>query len=154
MKVVINKCYGGFGLSPKATKMFTELNGKKCYFFKSTYIGKKPEYKQITMKEAEKGIMWFAFSVPNPWDYLPSEHRDPDGTFTSYNATCDKIKIEGAYDILRNDKNLVQVVEKLGKKANGHFSNLKVVEIPDGTEWEIDDYDGQETINEKHQSWR
>jgi len=33
MKIVINKCYGGFGLSPLAIKELAKLNKKKCYFF-------------------------------------------------------------------------------------------------------------------------
>lgn len=38
-------------------------------------------------------------------------------------------------------------------EASGRLAELEVVEIPDGTDWEIDDYDGVETIHEKHQSW-
>jgi hypothetical protein len=56
-------------------------------------------------------------------------------------------------DIERNDKNLVATVRGLGEKANGRFSELKIVEIPDGTDYEIDEYDGMESIEEKHQSW-
>ena len=48
---------------------------------------------------------------------------------------------------------LVDVVERLGKKANGESAELKVVEIPDGVEYEIDEYDGVESIHEKHRSW-
>lgn len=48
---------------------------------------------------------------------------------------------------------LVKVVEELGKEANGTCAELKVVEIPDGIEWEIDEYDGMETVDEKHRSW-
>jgi hypothetical protein len=41
----------------------------------------------------------------------------------------------------------------MGGLASGGFASLKVVEIPDGIEWEIDEYDGKETIHEKHRSW-
>ena len=30
MQVVINKCFGGFGLSEKALEMYQELSGKDC----------------------------------------------------------------------------------------------------------------------------
>ena len=36
MKVVINTCFGGFGLSNKAIKRYLELEGKECYFYKQT----------------------------------------------------------------------------------------------------------------------
>jgi hypothetical protein len=57
------------------------------------------------------------------------------------------------FDIERNDPALVDIIEKLGDKANGNFADLKVVEIPDGISWYIDDYDGVETIHETHRSW-
>ena len=53
----------------------------------------------------------------------------------------------------RNDPKLVEVVERLGDKANGRCAYLRVIEIPDGIDWEIDDYDGMETVREKHRSW-
>lgn len=56
-------------------------------------------------------------------------------------------------DIERHDNILIKIIETLGKKANGKLSNLHIVEIPDNTNYEIDDYDGQESIHEKHQSW-
>ena len=56
--------------------------------------------------------------------------------------------------IPRDSPELVQVVEKLGKDANGEYAHLKVVEIPDGVDWYIDEYDGIETIHEQHKSWK
>lgn len=53
----------------------------------------------------------------------------------------------------RTDPKLVECVEALGDEANGWAAELKVVEIPDGIEWVLDDYDGIETIHEKHRSW-
>jgi hypothetical protein len=57
------------------------------------------------------------------------------------------------FDIERNDPVLVDIVEQLGVDANGNFAELKVVEIPDGISWYIEDYDGIETIHETHRSW-
>jgi hypothetical protein len=57
-------------------------------------------------------------------------------------------------DVPRDNPFLVQVVEEMGGKANGRYAQLKVVEIPDGVEWEIMDYDGIESIHEKHRVWR
>jgi hypothetical protein len=54
----------------------------------------------------------------------------------------------------RANPKLVAVVEKLGDRAGGNATELKVVEIPDGIEWEIEDYDGWEWVCEKHRKWR
>lgn len=56
-------------------------------------------------------------------------------------------------EIERNDPNLIATVEALGDKANGFCANLDIVEIPDGVQWEIDEYDGIERVDEVHRSW-
>ena len=58
------------------------------------------------------------------------------------------------YDIERNNQHLVRVVEELGDSASGRFAELKVVDIPDDVEWQIDEYDGLEWVAEKHRTWR
>lgn len=61
-------------------------------------------------------------------------------------------------DYCCNDKNraspeLVRCVEQLGEKANGTYSRLKVVEIPDDVDWYIYQDDiGIEVIHEKHRT--
>lgn len=56
-------------------------------------------------------------------------------------------------DIERDDQLLIQTVEELGAKANGWAASLKIVEIPDDVEWQIEEYDGNEHIAEKHRTW-
>jgi hypothetical protein len=58
-----------------------------------------------------------------------------------------------ARDMSRDDPKLVECVESLGRQANGQFAKLKVVEIPDGVDWQIQEYDGSEWISEKHRTW-
>lgn len=91
MKVVINRCFGGFSLSKAAFK--------------------------------ELGLPW--------------------GGYGSLTET----------EIKRDDPRLIACVEKLGEAANGDYAKLSVVEIPDDVEWFIDEYDGNETIREKHRTW-
>jgi len=31
---------------------------------------------------------------------------------------------------------------------------LRIIEIPDGVEWQIEEYDGDEWIAEKHRTWK
>jgi hypothetical protein len=52
----------------------------------------------------------------------------------------------------RTNQKLVAVVEKLGRRA-GYLSELEIVEIPDGVDWELNDYDGIEWVSEKHLNW-
>lgn len=58
------------------------------------------------------------------------------------------------YDIDREDPALVQVVQEMGAKANGPYSRLKIVTIPDDVDYYIDEYDGMESIHENHRTWR
>ena len=47
----------------------------------------------------------------------------------------------------RNDPMLVTFVEGMDEWANGRCAKLEVIEIPDtATDWEINDYDGYETL--------
>ncbi|GAH32471.1 unnamed protein product [marine sediment metagenome] len=59
------------------------------------------------------------------------------------------------YQAYRADPSLIAAIEAVGEdNAGGVHASLRVVEIPDGVEWDIDEYDGQETIHEVHRSWR
>jgi len=53
----------------------------------------------------------------------------------------------------RTDEDLIAVVEELGEYANGWAASLKVVEIPEGVEWYIEENDGREHIAERHRTW-
>ena len=139
MKVVINKCWGGFGLSYEATMMYAKLCGLKLYAFADG-------------RDARGDI---DFSHMVEWD---GKGKAP------YLVHYSKAKLEAgkipneAYfsdrDIRRDDPKLVEVVEALGwDKASSHLAKLVVREIPDGVQFEIDDYDGMETIHEVHRSW-
>jgi hypothetical protein len=58
-----------------------------------------------------------------------------------------------AFDNDRCNPLLVEAVEKLGKKANGLYTTLKIIEIPDDVEWRVDAVNGKEVIREKHRMW-
>lgn len=53
----------------------------------------------------------------------------------------------GGDAIPRHDPILVQVVELLGyEKASGNCAKLCIEEVPDGTGYRIEEYDGNETV--------
>lgn len=56
-------------------------------------------------------------------------------------------------DIPRDSPVLIRIVEEMGRAADGAYAALKVIEIPDGVEWQIDEYDGQEWVAERHRTW-
>jgi hypothetical protein len=58
-----------------------------------------------------------------------------------------------AFDNDRSNPLLVETVQKLGAKANGLYTTLKIVEIPDDVEWRVDAINGKEVIREKHRIW-
>jgi hypothetical protein len=89
MKIVINKCYGGYSLSEAA---YNEL-----------------------------GIPWDGYGF------------------------CEQFK--------RSDPRLVSCVENLGSAASGDLAELRIVEIPDDVEWEINEDYGAEWVAEKHRIW-
>jgi hypothetical protein len=55
--------------------------------------------------------------------------------------------------IERNDPDLIETVETLKEKADGFCANLKIVEIPDDVQWQIQEYDGLEWVAEQHRTW-
>ena len=89
MKIVINKCHGGFGLSEVAE----------------------------------------------------TRYKNESGNDVPY------------WDIPRNDAILISIVEELGEDSWGMYSELEVIDIPDGVEWQIEDHDGLEWVSEKHRTW-
>lgn len=150
MKIVKNNCYGGFGLSVKAQQRLAELLGKQVFFFSTSF---NDTYESISPEEAESSLLIHGYTVPDPENYRLNE-RDSDGLCRSANERAKSITLpDYRSSDLRTDLNLVKVVEELGEEANGMFAELVVVEIPDGVKWEIDEYDGLETIHEVHQSW-
>lgn len=95
MKIVINACFGGFGLSDEALK-FLNLDSDRQYRLN--------------------------------WDQNNK--------------------------INRTDFKLIKCINTLGsERSSGDYAALKVVEIPDDVDWEIEEYDGAECVVEKHRKW-
>lgn len=139
MKIVVNRCYGGFGLSDKAVEMVMKRKGLGCFRYKQTKYKYRDGVEEYTRCEAFSGsdILTHYLTV----DLGEKTSKLPNEIYWYYG------------NLERDDTDLVAVVEELGKEANGKFSELEVVEIPDSVKWEIDNYDGIETIHEVHRSW-
>ena len=134
MEIVINTCYGRFGLSEEA---IIELHKLKCPHIKEMteeeYFGKG----YFNTKEKRTQHLKFC-SIPSINGTLLLDDHSYDSDEEYKPRTC---------------KLLVKVVKKLGKKANGDHAKLSIIEIPNDVDFEISEYDGIETIHEKHMSW-
>jgi hypothetical protein len=134
MKVVINTCYGGFGLSAKGIKRYLELKGQEVWFYKQTkyeFRDGETVYSRISLDDAN-GMFWYAnlLDEGETIDHFPKKH------FYSRN-------------IERHDSILVQVVEEMGEECWGSCAELSVEEIEPGTWYKITEYDGYESIEYK-----
>ena len=131
MKVVINTCYGGFGLSAKGVKRYLELKGQNVWFYKQTeyaYEDGENVYSRIDVDDIE-GLFGYASLI----DEGKKINHFPQKTFDKY-------------DIERNDPILVQVVEEMGKESYGDCARLAIVDIEPGVWYKITEYDGYESI--------
>lgn len=151
MKIVINKCYGGFGLSPKAISRLAELRGQKAYFFVGGF-GDRP--REQVDPSSITGLFWSAYNTPTP-SFGPSINEWAAMSLDERRASNAKHEQECISDCCdsRTDPQLIQVIEELGEAASGDCAKLEVIEIPDGISYEIAEYDGMECVEEAHRSW-
>lgn len=137
MKVILNKRYGGFGVSQEAYELYAKKKGIELFAYKLEIVSGKPIY-----KKTDTGSSIFTITFTKDFgDYIDLSNDN----FSEY---CLNLHNEH-----REDPVLIEVVEELGERANSPFSKLVVVDIPDGMEYEIDDYDGVETLHQKVKKW-
>ena len=128
-RIVKNSCWGGFGLSHEAILLYAEKKGIKLYFSPESGLG----YRHYSTAPLVKNPNPKYGSGLDEFDWEDDTYYYPD------------------YD--RDDPILLEVIDELGDKADGHFAKLTVVEIPDGVDWQVDNYDGMESVHEVHRSW-
>jgi hypothetical protein len=113
-RIVINTCYGGFGLSREGCLSYLERAGI--------------EYQLEHQPDRERQIKYGYRIMVNGREFF-------------------------GRTIERDDPALVNTVLGLGERASDENADLKVVEIPAGIEWVIEDYDGREWVAEAHRTW-
>ena len=139
MEIVINVCFGGFSLSTEAEDMYAAKKGMTLYRYEQT--------KYRWDAGADEYVKTKAVNESLPRHTFTKDHGDKFSEFPN----DDSYWYSG--DIKRDDPLLIEVVRQLGKAADGNCAELKIVEIPDDTDYVIEQYDGNEHIAEAHQTW-
>lgn len=134
--VVINRCFGGFGLSDEAVREYAKLKGFDVF----GYVNPPHDFNSYVRIEN---------SLNSFLTYWVKEDAGDNPT----NEEINKVEWLHQRDIPRDDEALIKVVKTLKKKANGRCADLQIVKIPDDVEYEISEYDGLEHIAEKHRTW-
>ena len=134
-EVAINKCFGGFGLSDEALELLYKKKGMKWVEKDNCGIGSSTYY-----------------SIPkDEYDKISRECHKRDGDYREVNGKG--YILDSGRDFDRDDPILIEVIKKMGEKANGMCAKIKIIKIPFDIDFEIDEYDGMESIHETHRSW-
>jgi hypothetical protein len=137
-KVVVNSCWGGFGISKAGMLRYAQLKGITLY----------PEPNQFQMMTyytvpAEQRVQPLS---PEQWQAATTEQRMANNdAYSKQTIHCS--------DIPRDDPALVQVVEELGDAAADQYAELRIAPVPDDVKWTIEEYDGKEWVAEVHRTW-
>ena len=114
--VVINRCFGGFGLSRKAFLRLRELGCE------------------------------YALEEPDIGEYWGGIKKRCNKREEYHDSFCK--------DIPRDDPLLIRVIYEMGEDVvSSPLAKLKIVKVPDGFDWEIENYDGMEKVREKGSTW-
>ncbi len=143
LKIAINTCYGGFGLSPKALIHLIKQKSKLI--------------KEYTIEE-------YGSALSNDDLQFVSDDFYVDWIGTIFNKEENKVyTLESQYDfgdemLFRSHPDLIEVIELYGDESFGKFANLKIIEIDEIgitlDKFEICEYDGAEHIREKGRVWK
>tara|TARA_R110000851_G_C13085040_1_gene566206 strand:+ start:493 stop:915 length:423 start_codon:yes stop_codon:yes gene_type:complete len=140
MKVAYNNCFGGFSLSHLATVEYAKRKGITLTAYEQTkyrHEGGVEEYvrvihpSRICTHYLTEDLGDVISELPNDLSYYES--------FYGEDTRC--------------DKDLINIIEVWGKEANGICADLVIEEIPDGVDFEITEYDGNESVVPPRMSW-
>lgn len=129
-KIVYNAYYGGFSLSHEATMRYAEIKGI------TLYVEETPERPAL--------VNHYYLCPFDEWKQINDEERKQPAAPGRFDASNELYFSDR--NIERNDPALVQVVEEMGEAANGRCAELQIAEVPAGTQYRIDEYDGLESV--------
>lgn len=146
IRVVTNRCHGGFGLSAEAQMHLINTE--------SDLVTKIPvEEYLFTSREDALGDIKQRIKQHIAGGFVATLYGE-----IVHMAEGVLYQIGGDGQMaLRTHPDLISVVETMGSNANGIYSRLVIVDIPDEDvtldQLEIGEYDGAEWVREKHRTW-
>lgn len=132
MKIILNKTYGGFDVSQKAYELYAEKKGLELFKYSSDFNFEKVTYTKI--EDANEAYLFCEYFTKDFGEKANISNED----YVKYNLFLNEKH--------RTDEVLIEVIEELSKEANGRFGDLKIVEIPDGAYYKVEEYDGYESL--------
>ena len=142
-KVILNKSYGMFQVSPRGYSLYAEKLGKHLYCYRGSYDAeRKLVYVKENLSEFIKNepLLLYLYTFTDNGDKIICS------SYSEHHEGCLVLD-----DKHRFDPVLIEVVEELGDEASSKFSKLQIIEIPDDVaeDYMIDDYDGFEMLHKR-----
>lgn len=142
-KVILNKCYGLFRVSPKGYSLYAEKIGKTLYYYRGNHDAEN------TLIYTKENLSEFIKDEPTLlyfYSFVDHGEKIIHSSFDDKREGCLVLDEKHRFDPV-----LIEVIEELGDDASATMSELKVVEIPDDVaeDYMIDDYDGFEMLHKR-----
>lgn len=144
-KIVLNRGHGGFSLSAEAILFLIQKDSEVIQAFSI-----EDEY-DVREQQLATEIVQKQF-VPFQDGYLTNIYN---GNLYKEGKVYRLVTAHENGLEIRDNPDIVQVVEALGDKSSGKFAVMEVVEVPDDVEWEVMiPFDVKvEYIREQSRSW-
>lgn len=136
MEILLNKDYGGYGLSLEAKIKILQRKGIEFFLYEyDEGANKSIDYKNALEKYKNE-----IYDLPRittkyfgkEWDSIEEAFENMDKTYRLFED--------------RLDKDIIAVVKELKEKANSRLSKICIIEMPDNYHYVINNYDGIETV--------